>query len=77
MQTFVELTDEQVAQLKEFTEQEDLSAATRIAVEEYIRYVLRKRLIELSGQFEMQESWREMDEAELAENHGHGATGSD
>lgn len=66
MVTVVELTDEELANLKELTQQEDSAAAIRTAMTEYIRYRLRMQLVELSDRIEMQDDWQELDEAERA-----------
>jgi hypothetical protein len=43
----------------------DPSAAVRTATIEYIRYVKRMRLKELSGRVEVIENWEELEQAEL------------
>ncbi len=59
MATVVDLTEQEIAELKEHTHQADVAAAVRIAMTEYLRYVRRMRLKELSGKVEMQENWAE------------------
>jgi hypothetical protein len=69
MSISVELTDKEIAQLRELTQQEDVAASLKTAVLEYIRYRKRLELIELSGRIEMQDNWQELEEAELKEQH--------
>lgn len=64
----IDLTDEELEELKSLTRQGDPAAAVRTAAQEYVRYMLRMSLIELSGRIEMQDNWRELEDAELAEN---------
>jgi hypothetical protein len=72
MTTSVDLSDPEIAELKELTNQADAAAAVRIALSEYLRYVRRMRLKELSGRVEMQENWPELEQVEL-EVGEHGA----
>jgi hypothetical protein len=71
MTTSVELSDPEIAK-KELTNQADAAAAVRIALSEYLRYVRRMLLKELSGRVEMQENWPELEQVEL-EGDKHGA----
>ena len=65
MATLVDLTDQEIAELKELTHQADATAAIRFAMSEFIRYAQRMRLKGLSGQVEMQDNWQELENAEL------------
>ena len=56
----VDLTDEELEELKDLTRQGDPVTAVHIAVQEYIRYMQRKQLKELSGRDEMQYNWRDL-----------------
>ena len=67
MSVTLQLTDEQIAELKALTHQDDVAAALRVAADEYIRYRKRLRLIELSGKVEMLDNWAELEQTELAE----------
>jgi hypothetical protein len=70
MTTQVDLTDQELAELQDFTNEADPAAAVRTAMAEYLRYVRRLRLKTLSGQVEMQENWADLERAEGAEgNH--------
>jgi hypothetical protein len=65
MPTRVELTDQELAELKELTKQSEAGAAVRTAMREYVRYVRRVRLKKLSGKVRMQDNWRALEQAEL------------
>jgi hypothetical protein len=65
MVTKVEMTDEELTELQAATDQSDPSAAIRVAMEEYLRYVRRMQLKQLSGQVTMEENWQELEQAEL------------
>jgi hypothetical protein len=68
--TVVELTEEEIAELKTVTKADDVGSAIRTAMTEYIRYVRRMQLKELSGRVEMLDNWRELEAAELREQNG-------
>ncbi|REJ90195.1 MAG: hypothetical protein DWQ34_17785 [Planctomycetota bacterium] len=70
MTTTIELTDNELAQLQQATRQSDPSAAVRTAMQEYLRYVRRMELKKLSGKVVMEDNWRELEEAELKDQHG-------
>ena len=65
MPTLVDLTDQELAELKQLTKQKEPAAAIRAAMKEYIRYVRRMRLKTLSGKVRMQDNWRALEAAEL------------
>ncbi len=67
MKTTCDLTDKEVADLLEATEQQDVSEALRIAAREHIRYVKRMQLIELSGKITVQDDWLAHKAADLTE----------
>src|SRR5262245_28479133 len=64
MTTVVDLPEDQIAELKELTKQSDAAAAIRAAMAEYLRYVRRMRLKDLSGRVQMQENWPELEKGE-------------
>ena len=70
MSTVIDLSDQELAELKTLTNQADAAAAVRYAAVEYLRFARRKRLKELSGRVEMEENWTLCEEAELKEQHG-------
>lgn len=70
MTTIIDLTDQELAELKMLTNQADAAAAVRCATTEYLRFARRKRLKELSGRVEMEENWTVLEEAEMKEPHG-------
>ncbi len=53
MTTTVDLNDRELRDLCEVTQQTDVALAVRTAMTEYIRYVRRQQLMELSGKVEM------------------------
>lgn len=67
MTTSVDLTDEELAGLKELTQQATASAAVRAAMLDYLRSARRARLRGLSGRVTMEDNWREFEELELKE----------
>ena len=71
MTTSIDLTDQEIAELKSLTNQAD-AAAVRCATAEYLRFARRKRLKELSGQVQMDDNWRGLEDVEMKEQHGSG-----
>lgn len=69
MTTAIGLTDQEIAELKSFTNQPDAAAAVRWATSEYLRFARRKRLKGLSGQVQMDDNWRGLEDVEMKE-HG-------
>lgn len=70
MVTTVEMSPEELAELQAATEQSDPAAAVRVAMLEYLRYVRRMQLKQLSGKVAMEENWQELERAEFEEVHG-------
>ena len=77
MATVVDLTEQELAELKELTHESDAAAAIRTAMSEYLRYIRRLRLKELSGRVQMQNNWAELERAEGHPRHENPAPGSD
>ena len=65
MTTTIDLTDQELAELKSLTNQQDAQAAVLCATAEYLRFARRKRLKELSGRVEMGHNWRDLEADEL------------
>ncbi len=65
MTTVVDLTAEEIADLKELTQQSDVAAAVRAATVAYLRQARRQRLKTLSGRVQMQQNWDELEDTEL------------
>lgn len=63
--TVVELTDAELAELKNATSQTEPAAAVRAAMQEYLRHIRRMQLKALSGNVQMEDNWRELEVAEL------------
>lgn len=53
MPIIIDLTERELAELKELTKETDASAAIRFAMREYVRYARRMQLKAMSGQVEM------------------------
>lgn len=74
MTTTIELNEQELRDVCEATQQADAVIAIQTAAREYVRYWKRQRLKTLAGAVEMDESWRQMDAAELREgDHGQSA----
>jgi hypothetical protein len=76
MSTVVDLSEQELAELKALTRQTDAAAAVRTAMTEYVRYVRRQRLKELSGEVQMEDSWAELEGAETKAADEHPGPGS-
>jgi hypothetical protein len=70
MTTSIDFTEQEIAELKSLTNQPDAAAAVRCATTEYLRFARRKRLKELSGQIQMEDNWRALEDVELKGQHG-------
>ncbi|MCR9293267.1 MAG: hypothetical protein NXI32_11145 [bacterium] len=69
MVTTIQLSEQELSDLKALTKQTDPEAAVRAAMQDYLRYARRLQLKQLSGQVQMQDNWQEMENAELEANH--------
>ena len=67
MSISVELSNEDLADLQNLTQQSDGAEAIRHAVREYVRMIRLRELIAVSGQIEFDDNWQELEAAELAE----------
>lgn len=65
MSTVVELSEQELAELKSYTKQSDASLAVRLAMVEYLRLARRMELKNLSGQVAMEDNWEALETAEL------------
>ena len=70
MVTSIELSEQELAELRELTEQSDSTEAIRVAMRDYIRYARRIRLKQLSGQVEMMDNWRQLEQSEIGDHNG-------
>ena len=70
MSTVVELTEQELTELKTLTNEADAALAVRSAMTEYLRFARRMRLKELSGQVQMEKNWQSLEEAEMREQDG-------
>jgi len=64
MTATIQLTDDDLKDLRELTHKDDAEGAVRSALDEYRRYARRMRLKELSGQVAMDDNWRALESAE-------------
>ena len=64
MTAAINLTDDELKDLRELTHVDDAEGAVRSALDEYRRYARRLRLKELSGQVMMDDNWRTLEAAE-------------
>jgi metal-responsive CopG/Arc/MetJ family transcriptional regulator len=69
MVTSIELSEQELAELRDLTEQSDSIEAIRVAMRDYIRYARRMRLKQLSGQVEMIDNWRQLEESEICDQN--------
>jgi len=65
MVTSIELSEQELAELRELTEQNDSAEAIRVAVLDYVRYARRMRLKQLSSQVEMLDNWLQLEQTEI------------
>jgi hypothetical protein len=77
MPTIVDVTDQELADLKAFTRETDASAALRLAMTEYLRFARRQQLKTLSGQVTMDDNWQSLESAELEASHEQSGAGPD
>ena len=66
MPTTINLTEQELAELKAYTKQSDDTAAVRSAMSEYLRLARRLQLKALSGQVDMEDNWQSLESAELS-----------
>lgn len=65
MVTSIQLSEQELADHRELTNETDAAAAVRVAMQDYIRFARRMRLKQLSGKLEMQDNWQQFEQAEL------------
>ena len=70
MTTTIDLADDELAELRDITQENDPAAAAHTAIREYLRHARRTRLIELSDVVEMEANWQQLEALELSEQHG-------
>lgn len=76
MPTVVDLTEQELSEIKALTKQRDASDAVRVAMLEYIRFARRMQLKELSGQVSMEENWPTLEASELKAQDGPSGAGT-
>lgn len=65
MVTEIELSEKELAELKQATNQSDPALAVRVAMREYLRYARRMQLKSLSGNVEMLDNWQSLEQTEM------------
>ncbi len=76
MPATLDLDADELADIKAFTNQTDDVSALRIAKAEFLRFIRRMQLKKLSGKVQMEENWKQLEEAELREQHGNSGLGT-
>jgi hypothetical protein len=76
MSTVVELTEDELAELKALTKESDDSTAIRFAMTEYLRHARRMQLKAMSGEVTMDENWQALEESEVRDQNGGSTTGA-
>ena len=64
MTATINLTDDELKDLRDLTKIGDAAGAVRPALDEYRRHARRMRLKELSGQVALDDNWRSLEAAE-------------
>jgi hypothetical protein len=70
MPTIIDISDQELAELKAFTKEAEPTAAVRSAMTEYLRLARRLQLKSLSGQIAMDDNWQALEAAELRKSDG-------
>jgi hypothetical protein len=76
MTTELDLTPDEITELKHLTEQSDVTSAVQVATREYLQYARRQQLKALSGRIEVQDNWRQLEALELKRPNEHAEPGS-
>ena len=76
MPTFVDLTEQELTELKAYTKEADATAAIRLAMNEYLRFARRMELKSLSGQVPMDDNWQALEASELRSRDGGSGAGA-
>ena len=74
MPLLVDLTEQELAELKTYTHADEDAAAVRMAMTEYLRLARRLELKGLSGQVSMEENWQSLEASELKDHNGGAGT---
>ena len=67
MNLAVNLSDEEIAQLRHVTKMSDDAEAVSAAAREYLRLVRLRELKSVSGKVEFEENWQELESLEAGE----------
>lgn len=76
MPIVVDLSEQELAELKNYTRETEDAAAIRSAMTEYLRLARRLHLKALSGQVLMEENWQALEAAEGKGPYGGSGTGT-
>lgn len=77
MTTTVHLTDEQLAELQQLTNQTDPAEAIRAAMHDFVRYARRMQLKQMSGKVWIQDNWQALEAAEMEAQRDASRPGAD
>jgi hypothetical protein len=77
MPTVIDLTEQELSELKAYTKEPDATAAVRLAMTEYLRLARRMELKASSGRVSMEDNWRALEASELKDGNGRSETGAD
>jgi hypothetical protein len=77
MPIVIDLTEQELAELKAYTREADDTAAIRSAMTEYQRLARRLQLKTISGQVSMDDNWQALEASELRDENGGTGTGAD
>jgi hypothetical protein len=64
MTTVIDLTPEEIEELKAITGESEIAAAVRKAMTGYLRYARRQKVKGLSGHIERQDNWEQLESLE-------------
>jgi hypothetical protein len=73
--TNVELSDDELAELKALTRESTAAAAVHSAILEYLKYGRRMELISASGRVQMEDNWQHLESLELRDSNGEAECG--
>jgi hypothetical protein len=76
MATIVNLTEQELCDLRAYTNQVDDAEAVRSAMIEYLRFARRTQLKAMSGTVQMEDNWQALESSELRDSNGRPGPGS-
>lgn len=70
------LTAEEITELKQFTDPPDIASAVQVATREYLQFAQRQALKTSAGRVEMQDNWHELELLEMRRPDEHAGFGA-